>query len=922
MIKIIELEIDPQLTGDTGVFEVALVEYPAIEQDFVYFGRQKFYVAPEDVAAKACRAIKENEERGNPASTQVGKVRGQQLCDRTEISLETVKRMKSYLERAETYYTGDYDDNGTIAYDLWGGKPALDWVDRILKGLEQNMADLEDACWEGYTPVGLKPASDGSGRMVPNCVPTDSFQKFVYPQGGESQDEFIGRCISDEKMMGEFPDDSQRSAVCYSYWDRKEEFARDKVSFDWDGTLTTSRGIRALENELRRGSEIFIVSARSRFSEDINSLVRKYRISPTNVYLTGSNQMKVEKIKELGINRHYDDNMTVRRDLGTIGVNFDYDVSSLPSYQVTSGDTMEVKPQLKPVLFEEDCGCFDKNPLDIFGYKTVNFDLCPGAIALFKHLISMTPTEDTVGMIRSAAVVADKIFEIEKYVLERQVATPFDLNQAIVLVDDFKDIIKEVDKLVGMTHDTSFMDGHIRVIESYLRDDEDFELVGFINGQPVFSTEKEAIDYAKSQGCDNPQIAEDQAGNKLFLGCGLEPEYDFSEYSKEEIQALELLGELAKSHPEKFEAVIPSLVQGVREAEIVATNYQRPTRFYRYVQKKFDTVTDENRDFCMSIEGFFFRRFAIDAMRDYNREFGHNRQGYSKWLWMGGPNCVHAWEEWEAQGKNFRKTNRDLGASGIPPADKPNQGYYSEETKRKSQKAYWAQRNQQMSKQEFLIDDLQPLGYLEDYPIYDDLVTCQDASYVMGCGGTYEEILYLGNKAFKACNSKVQMAEVEKQVFSTDEEERMIYTPLMIPNLLIPRVGDDGERYFVKFTPKSVENIQRKFMIQQRLRETNYEHTDQKFQDVVMVESWLVNGESDKSYTLGFTPEQVPTGSWMAGFKVLETPEGDMIWEDLIKGGVVKGVSVEGNFILNFSRNTQDEYLLAQIINILKKISE
>jgi hypothetical protein len=150
----------------------------------------------------------------------------------------------------------------------------------------------------------------------------------------------------------------------------------------------------------------------------------------------------------------------------------------------------------------------------------------------------------------------------------------------------------------------------------------------------------------------------------------------------------------------------------------------------------------------------------------------------------------------------------------------------------------------------------------------------------------------------------------------------MIYTPLMIPNLLIPRVGEDGERYFVKFTPKAVETIQRKFMIQQRTNKTNLEHTDIKFESVVMVESWIVNGESDKAYTLGFTREQVPTGTWMGGYKILETPEGDVIWEDLIKTGVVKGVSVEGNFILNFSRNQQDEYLLTQIINILKKIRE
>jgi len=39
--------------------------------------------------------------------------------------------------------------------------------------LQEPAAGLEDACWEGYVAVGLKPADDGSGRMVPNCVPIE-----------------------------------------------------------------------------------------------------------------------------------------------------------------------------------------------------------------------------------------------------------------------------------------------------------------------------------------------------------------------------------------------------------------------------------------------------------------------------------------------------------------------------------------------------------------------------------------------------------------------------------------------------------------------------------------------------------------------------------------------------------------------------
>ena len=150
----------------------------------------------------------------------------------------------------------------------------------------------------------------------------------------------------------------------------------------------------------------------------------------------------------------------------------------------------------------------------------------------------------------------------------------------------------------------------------------------------------------------------------------------------------------------------------------------------------------------------------------------------------------------------------------------------------------------------------------------------------------------------------------------------MIYTPLMIPNILIPRMSEDGERYFVKFTPDTIRQIQQKFMMEQRLRDNNYEHSDQKWRDIVMVESWIVDGESDKAYSLGFSKEDIPTGTWMGGYKVLDTKEGDMIWNKYIKPGIVRGASVEGNFILNFSEQTSDDYLLKTIINILKSITK
>jgi hypothetical protein len=126
-----------------------------------------------------------------------------------------------------------------------------------------------------------------------------------------------------------------------------------------------------------------------------------------------------------------------------------------------SGDTIS-KSLVEPTTFE------DVN-VDVYGYKTKYFQICPGAQATFLHLISMDNDDDTIGMIRSAAVVADTIFKIESDVLESKLATPEQLKEAIVLVDDFKDIINEVDKISGMKHDVSYMDGHIETIKSYVK---------------------------------------------------------------------------------------------------------------------------------------------------------------------------------------------------------------------------------------------------------------------------------------------------------------------------------------------------------------------------------------------------------------------------------------------------------------------
>jgi hypothetical protein len=135
--------------------------------------------------------------------------------------------------------------------------------------------------------------------------------------------------------------------------------------------------------------------------------------------------------------------------------------------------------------------------VNVYGYHTRFFQICPGAQATFEHLVSMDNDDDTKGMIRSAAQVADNVFRIEDEVIKAESATQHQYEEAVILVDDFKDIINEVDKISGMVHDVSYMDGHIKKIKEYLK--EEFESVSDYPDS-VKNNAKAVLKYVEENG--------------------------------------------------------------------------------------------------------------------------------------------------------------------------------------------------------------------------------------------------------------------------------------------------------------------------------------------------------------------------------------------------------------------------------------
>ena len=144
-----------------------------------------------------------------------------------------------------------------------------------------------------------------------------------------------------------------------------------------------------------------------------------------------------------------------------------------------------------------------------------------------------------------------------------------------------------------------------------------------------------------------------------------------------------------------------------------------------------------------------------------------------------------------------------------------------------------------------------------------------------------------------------------------DEEKRIIEGYFMVADLLIPRIGENGEKFFVKFSAKTIEQIREK---QSRLgmnNNFNLMHDPRQIAEgVYMLDNLIIDNERGKVAPKEF--EKVPNGSLWGSAKV----DNDEIWEQ-VKNGEFKGFSVEGMF-KQLEPVTMDEETINKIIKTIQ----
>jgi len=117
----------------------------------------------------------------------------------------------------------------------------------------------------------------------------------------ESEDNFISRCMSDEQMKSEFPDEAQRFAVCQT------KLATEIVSFDYDGTLSTEKGKQLAKDLISKDVNVIIITARNSNEDnsDIESISKSLGIN--KIVYTNQRDKWSFIIKEK-VSIHYDNN--------------------------------------------------------------------------------------------------------------------------------------------------------------------------------------------------------------------------------------------------------------------------------------------------------------------------------------------------------------------------------------------------------------------------------------------------------------------------------------------------------------------------------------------------------------------------------------------------------------------------------------
>lgn len=156
----------------------------------------------------------------------------------------------------------------------------------------------------------------------------------------------------------------------------------------------------------------------------------------------------------------------------------------------------------------------------------------------------------------------------------------------------------------------------------------------------------------------------------------------------------------------------------------------------------------------------------------------------------------------------------------------------------------------------------------------------------------------------------IALSDEKIKLSAQDEERRMVYGAVLVPDKLILRTDEKtGEPFYITFPSDTIRASAYAYMKQGNQHNHTFMH-EFNVQGATVVESWIKEGENDKSVHLGM---QLPLGTWLVGVKI----DNDELWAE-IKEGKVKGFSVEA--VYDFFKEGQEEDIEEELKKLMDEI--
>lgn len=775
---------------------------------------------------------------------------------------------------------------------------------------------------------------------------------FVNPSKGETQDEFIPRCA--EKLIGEEGyDQDQALAICYSTW--REEHAKQqpfymndaflwpdgqfefeespsykfaKISLDYDDTLSTGLGLRLAQRLKEEGNELYIISARNTISKGMLRRAEELGISTDRVFATGSNEAKVNKIKELGIEKHVDNNLDVVKELGPIGQKFSFAADTYTDYPEAAKNAAQRALDWAEKNGWGSCG----TPIgkaranQLAKGEPISEETISRMASFYRHKQnSDTPYGEGCGKLMWDAWGSDagiawaqkKLEQIRRQEMSYDVSALPSYTDQTGLQPKKRVKLGQYDYVVDPMDNTTFQTSAVTLdVPLFLRlleiarenlndDDQLHSLVekaaeissegkiltmddlGIITSSlpmemqelpaPAFpTTESSAPAESPIEKLGYPSIVSLPRGHTIIIQAeGDTPPHGLL------VQFMETGGYDVKYWWNNTKNIVPSQVNidGAQVADQAMS-----------VHLGFHGSMPYGQAFAASGKPGDRPLARIPKEERGRTGSAKNEPGDTKTS-RGGVEVSAEVEKTlkdkieEHNKKNTQDSQKaDLGM--LKAVWRRGAGAYSVGTpgKRNMTRAQWA-----MARVNSFLNILagNKSGYDKDFTQDNDLLPKGHPKH-----------------------SKEKMSKM----YFASEDQKVIVGPVAIPNIEIVRKDEETKKpYWVKFSPEVIRKMSEKFMRELRNHDTNIMHEPKESAGTYVMESWVVENDQDKANSL--YDFNVPVGTWMVKMRVTDP----QVWK-MVKAGKLNGFSLEGNFMdrQDYEAYKKDKELYNRVMRILK----